>query len=84
MSQHYAGVVLAHSQAGRNHYLHGPAGDRGVPVVIATVLFQTLVGPLSNYVPSVAFCHIVGGVCWIQDDRPATERDDASRLEATG
>lgn len=68
-------LLHGHLDIGRS--LYGPAGDGAVPVVIATVLFETLVGPLSNYIPSVASCHIVGGVCWVQDDGPATQRDDA-------
>ena len=60
-----------------SHYLHIPAGDWFLLVVIATVLFQALAGPLSNYVPSVPFCHIVGGVSWIQDDGPATQGEGA-------
>lgn len=64
----------------RSHYLHVPSGDWVIVVVIATVLFQALAGPLSDYVPSVAFCHIVGGVSRIQDDRPATQREGAQVL----
>lgn len=61
-------LLHGHLDIGRS--LYGPAGDGAVTVVIATVLFETLVGPLSNYIPSVASCHIVGGVCWVQDDGP--------------
>lgn len=70
----------------RSHYLHGPPGDWILLVVIATVLFQALGGPLSDDVPSVPFCHIVGGVSWIQDDRPATQGEGSQtlfRLEAS-
>lgn len=66
---------------GATHYLHIPAGDWGVIAVIATVLFQALAGPLSHYVPSVPFCHIVSGVCWVQDDGPATQREGVMFLQ---
>ena len=47
---------------------------------MATALFQALSGPLTDYVPSVAIGHIVGGVSRIQDDRPATQREGAQVL----
>lgn len=64
----------------RSHYLHVPAGDWLLLVVIATVLFQALAGPLSDYIPSVPFRHIVGGVSWIQDDGPATQGEGFQAL----
>ena len=37
-------------------------------------------GTLSHYIPSVACCHIVGGVSQIQDDGPETQREGAQVL----
>lgn len=78
--------LQAPDNPGRSHYLHHPAGDWSLPVVIATVLFQALGGPLSDDVPSVPFCHIVGRVGQVQDDGPATQGEGSqalSHLEAS-